>query len=252
MDTSWGKVADWYHNLLTNDPDSYQVKVVLPNMLRLVEPKSGIVIADIACGEGFFSSAFAQAGATVIGADIGGELIEIAKKQKSPNSTFYVAPSHELSFIGSQSVDVVTIVLAVQNIEKYRETFVEVARTLKPGGRFIFVLNHPTYRIPKASSWGYDEEADIQYRRVDQYLSESKSEILMEPGKGEKSRVTYSFHRPLQAYSKALQKAGLAISRIEEWTSHKKSEEGKRQVAEDRSRKEIPLFMAVEAVKLVS
>ena len=41
-------------------------------------------------------------------------------------------------------------------------------------------------------------------------------------------------------------KAGLAITRLEEWISHKKSEEGPRATAEDVARKEIPLFLMLE------
>jgi hypothetical protein len=43
-----------------------------------------------------------------------------------------------------------------------------------------------------------------------------------------------------------LSKAGLSITRLEEWVSHKESEKGPRQKAENKSRKEIPLFMCIE------
>jgi len=247
--TSWGNVAEWYHDLLEKDTDSYQQKVVLPNLARLIEQTQAKKLVDIACGEGFFSRAFSKLGLKVTGADIGKELIAIAKRN-SAEIEYHVAASHELGMIGAATGDVAIIVLALQNIEKYKETLLEASRVLVPNGRLFIVLNHPTFRIPKRSSWQYDEENNIQYRRVDEYLSESKSDIAMQPGKGEKSKTTVSFHRPLQSYSKALQKAGFAISRIEEWTSHKKSEDGTRKVAEDRARKEIPLFMCIEAIKL--
>ena len=60
---------------------------------------------------------------------------------------------------------------------------------------------------------------------------------------------TVSFHRPLQVYIKALTKAGFVVSRLEEWISHKKSGSGPRQAAEDTARKEIPLFLCIEARK---
>ena len=37
--TSWGNDADWYNDLLNSDSDSYQVKVILPNILRLLDIK---------------------------------------------------------------------------------------------------------------------------------------------------------------------------------------------------------------------
>ena len=41
--------------------------------------------------------------------------------------------------------------------------------------------------------------------------------------------------------------AGLWIDRIDEWTSHKTSPEGPRKKALDKSRKEIPMFLALRA-----
>lgn len=72
----------------------------------------------------------------------------------------------------------------------------------------------------------------------------------MNPGQvkeGKMPEKTVSFHRPLQSYFKFLQKSGFAVSRLEEWNSHRKSELGKRSKAEDTARKEIPLFLALVA-----
>ena len=80
-------------------------------------------------------------------------------------------------------------------------------------------------------------------------MSESKMEIDMHPGQT-KRNTTISFHRPIQAYSKSLANAGFAISRIEEWMSHRESERGPRKSAEDHARREIPLFMCLECIKL--
>jgi len=256
MSTSWGKVADWYDDLLKED-DTYQAKVILPNLSRLVDTKSGEHILDLACGQGFFSRAFATTGAQVTGVDISKELIDIAKKGLEDNHKvaleYFVAPSHQLTAVASGTIDKVIIVLALQNIEKIKETMEECSRVLRPEGKLYIVLNHPAFRIPKRSSWGYDESAGIQYRRIDGYLSEGKFEIEMKPGAaafGKKGEATVSFHRPLQVYFKHLSKAGFAVTRFEEWDSHKKSEKGKRSVAEDNARKEIPLFLCLEAKKI--
>jgi hypothetical protein len=67
----------------------------------------------------------------------------------------------------------------------------------------------------------------------------------MHPG-SENKETTVSFHRPLQWYMKHLAKQGFVIDRLEEWTSHKTSV-GKRKDAENRARKEIPLFLYLRA-----
>jgi len=57
-DTSWGKVADWYDELLEEKTGTYQTEVILPNILRLLDLKKGETILDLACGQGFFSREF--------------------------------------------------------------------------------------------------------------------------------------------------------------------------------------------------
>lgn len=247
-DTSWGKAAKWYSSYLETTEDSYQKQVILPGLLRLVDLKPGEKLLDIACGQGFFVREFAKAGWSVEGADISPELIEEAKRL-SPDIAYHIAPANKLSFAEKETFDAATVVLAIQNIEDMAGTFAEAACVLKKGGKLFLVLMHPAFRIPEVTSWGYDEAKRVQYRRVDAYLSPRRSELLVHPGQ-EGSPVTISYHRSLQDFSQALAQAGFAITQIEEWTSHKKSGNGPRRVAEDRSRTEIPLFMMIECVNL--
>ncbi len=244
--TSWGKVANWYNDLLEKDQNSYQRRLILPNLIRLVEAKRGEIILDLACGQGFFAREFAKSGAKVIGVDIAPELINIAKQEKSVE--YHVSEAHKLDFLQNATIDKALIVLSLQNIENAQEVIQEANRVLKPKGKLFIVLNHPSFRIPKASSWGWDETKKIQYRRLDGYLSCSKETIQMHPGDNPKEK-TISFHRPLQFYFKALNKSGFSVSRLEEWDSHKVSEEGPKKAAEDKARIEFPLFLFLEAVK---
>lgn len=247
--TSWGAVASWYDTMLA-DTESYQQKVILPNLLRLLDIKKGMLMIDIACGQGFFTNAFAQNGARVTGTDIAPELIAIAQKNSTKKEAgFIVSPADTLSFAPNDSVDAITIILAIQNIHPIHTVFRECFRVLRKGGTLNIVMNHPAFRIPKSSDWQFDAKANTQYRRVARYLSESRAEINMHPGDAKNAAKTVSFHRPLQSYFKNLSNAGFVIDRLEEWTSHKKSERGPRQTAEDTARKEIPLFLFLRARK---
>ncbi len=249
--TTWGGVADWYDDLLEKGEGTYQKDVILPNLLRAVDPKAGEKILDIACGQGFFSRELSKAGSVAVGADISPELVAIAKKNL-PEGEFHATPAHQLGFAKDGEFGKAIIVLALQNIREAAAALAEAARVLRPGGRLFLVLNHPAFRIPQQSHWGFDEEKKVQYRRVDRYLSEMSVPIIMNPGKkasGEKAEETVSFHRPLQFYFKELRKAGFSVARLEEWISHKKSEAGPRQAAEDSARKEIPIFLFLEAEK---
>jgi ubiquinone/menaquinone biosynthesis C-methylase UbiE len=255
--TSWGNVAEWYDNLLTYDEDSFQAKVILPNLLRRVAPaqKNGgqaKSILDLACGQGYFTREWVKGGAQVIASDIAAPLIAIAQKEQPLPKKYFVSSADDLSSVESNSQDAVTIVLALQNIQNLAGVCSVAARILKPKGTFYIVLNHPAFRIPKLSSWGWDETQNKQYRRIDSYMSESRTEIDMTPGKidTQKKQFTISFHRPLQVYVKALAKAGLSVTHLEEWISHKESRPDGRGPEENRIRKEIPMFLLLEATKI--
>lgn len=255
LSTSWGGVADWYSDLLTGN-DTYQAKVILPNLLRLMPVKKGETVLDLGCGTGFFSRALAHEGAKVVGVDIGEALIAAAKRAGEKNIEYHVASTDKIPFIPAAFADQALIVLALQNMENAAGTLAECARVLKPGGRLHLVLNHPAFRVPQASSWGWDSElpgfdgegSGVQYRRVDKYLSESKVKIQMHPG-SDPEKITWSFHRPLQFYFKLLRKNDLVVSRLEEWSSHTKTPAGPRAEAENRARAEFPLFLYLEIIK---
>jgi hypothetical protein len=71
--------------------------------------------------------------------------------------------------------------------------------------------------------------------------------IQMSPGQ-QPGKLTWSFHHSLEEYVGMLVKSGLMISGLEEWYSDKVSV-GKASKMENRARQEIPLFLALVAVK---
>ncbi len=251
--TSWGKVAQWYDSLLEDGADTYQQQLIKPNLMRLLNIKPGEQVLDIGCGQGFFSRLVAAAGAGVLGVDVAGELISLAKARAGENEKYLALPAEKLSGLTDGRFDAVICVLALQNIKNLPAAVLEMARVLKPGGRALLVLNHPAFRVPTASAWEFDEAKQMQYRRVEKYMSEISQAVDMTQGVKDPKRKTYtwSFHHPLQVYMKAFAKAGLVITRLEEWMSHKTSDKGPRKAAEDLARREIPLFLCLELKKLL-
>ncbi len=248
--TSWGKVANWYDSMLEKDDDSFQTKVILPNLLRSINLDKNQTILDLACGQGFFTRIFGTKGAKVVASDISPELIQIAKKRDT-KTEYHVSPADNIDFCKNGSIDTIIITLALQNIQNAEGVLKECARVLKEKGSVYLVLNHPAFRAPKISSWGWDDKEWVQYRRMDAYLSESQVEIDMHPGQ-KKSEKTVSFHRSLQWYVKMFAKHGFGISRCEEWISHRQPTQGPRFLAEDKARKEFPLFLFLELKKFKS
>lgn len=250
VNTSWGRVARWYDTAIQKE-ESYHKTVILPNLDRLCVVKKGERLLDLGCGNGFFSEHFARSGAHVVGVDLSKEFIVAAQERARIANLlirYHTASADRLGMIASASIDIVLLILAIQNMENYSQVFVECSRVLKKNGRLAIVMNHPVFRIPKKTSWGWDMKARVQYRRIDSYLSEEKIVIQMHPGSRDRE-ITTSFHRPLQSYMAALRKAGFCISNFEEWISPKQSTSGPRAPLENRARKEFPLFLFLEACK---
>lgn len=260
-DTSWDHVAGWYDQLLTERRSDHYDQVIIPGTVRLIAPTPHDRILDLACGQGVVTRALAVAakGAELLGLDAAETLIDAARAHAAadPNAAgadFRVADVRALRSYPLQpaSFDGVSCVMALSNFDPLEPVLADVALLLKPGGRFVAVISHPGFRIPGQTAWGWDAQTRRQYRRVDSYLLPTKHAIEMNPGQaagGAPSVKTWTFHRPLSAYINALAAAGLRVDRLEEWAGQRVSQPGPRADEENRARREIPLFVAIRAVK---
>lgn len=245
--TSWEKSADWYDRVIGERGSEIYRSVVIPAALDLLKPGKGERVLDIGCGQGVFSRALADAGAQVTGVDASGTLIATARKYPSRTPIRYLdRDAAAIRDLGP--FDAISAILCIQNMEHLADVCAACAHVLRPGGRMVWVLNHPCFRIPRQSSWGHEEERKIQYRRLDAYASPLSIPIVMHPGKKD-SESTISFHRSITDLTAAAFSAGLVVSGFQELVSDKQSEPGPRARAENRARKEFPLFLAMRFEK---
>jgi len=245
-------VAAWYDALVGESGSEYHREVVLPGVIRLLTPQAGETMLDVACGQGVLCRLLQARGVVATGIDASNDLIKLARERNpsaEPATTYHVADARNLEFLPESNFNAAACVLAIQNIQPIQPVFTGVVRALKPGGRFVIAMMHPAFRGPKETSWGWDDATKVQYRRIDRYLIPRKSPIFAHPGQ-KTGEYTWTFHRPIESYVKALRNAGLLVDALEEWPSHKTSTSGPRAGAENQSRKEIPLFLALRAIKV--
>jgi ubiquinone/menaquinone biosynthesis C-methylase UbiE len=249
--TDWGDptVAEWYDRLVGDAGSEFHQRIVLPGVLRLLEASAGSRVLDVACGQGVLCRMLRERGIEVTGLDAAEALIRAARERGPNDIRYQVADARELSFLRESHFDAAACMLAIQNIHPIAPLCAGVSRALKPAGRFMIVMMHPCFRGPKETSWGWDEQKRVQFRRVDRYLLPRKSPIVAHPGR-EPDVYTWTFHKPLESYIKALRNADLLIDALEEWPSHKTSDSGPRAPAENTARKEIPMFLALRARKV--
>ncbi len=249
----WGHVGSWYDDLIGQDGSDHHQKLIIPGVLRMLDIKPGEHLLDVACGQGVLGRAAAKRGVQTTGVDMAGSLIQAALERRENTSLehYYQADVRDLAAcaaIAPGTFDAAACVLAIANITPLSPLWQGIYKALKPGGKLVVVLLHPCFRIPKQSSWQWDQPNAMQHRLVDAYLTSEKIPIAMHPGR-DAGPTTTTFHRPLQAYINTLGSAGLWIDHTEEWISGKMPPQGIRFAALDKSRREIPLFLALRAIK---
>lgn len=247
--THWGEVADWYDQLVGDAGSEYHREVVLPGVLRLLDPKPGQKLVDLGCGQGVLCRLLRQRGAEVTGLDAAQNLIHLARERGPAEIRYEVADVRELGFLPPATFDAAACVLAIQNIHPIAPVLEGASRALAPAGRLVLVMMHPCFRGTKESSWGWDEQKKVQFRRVDRYLVPRKTPIVTRPGAAP-DEYTWTFDKPIESYVKSLRSAGFVIDALEEWPSHKTSTSGPRAAAENVARKEIPMFLALRALRI--
>ncbi|HXS14660.1 MAG TPA: class I SAM-dependent methyltransferase [Candidatus Saccharimonadales bacterium] len=245
--TSWETAGKWYNKTVGDRGHYYHQHVVIPGVIRLlgIDPKSSVL--DIGCGQGVLARALPK-DVFYTGIDLAKNLINFAQQQDKNNQhTYLVADATKRLSLPNKNFTHAAAILCLQNMEFPQNAIQNASEHLGKNGRFVLVLNHPAFRIPRQSGWGTGENK-LQYRYENVYLSSQKIPITMHPGEMN-SAVTWSFHHPISFYVEALSENGFVIEKMEEWVSDKESV-GKAAKMENRSRSEFPLFLTIVARKI--
>lgn len=239
MRDSWEEASSWYDKIVGDEGHYYHTHLILPHLELLLKTIPSVL--DVGCGQGILARHLSPH--TIYqGIDASPSLIAAAKKKSPKTALFQVTDACKPWSLKKKDFAAAVMLLCLQNMAGPGEALKETAHHLTEDGLLILVLNHPCFRIPRQSSWGIDDRARLQYRRVNSYMSPLKVPIQTHPG--QKKGETWSFHYSLTDLSSMLFTAGFVIEKIEEWCSNKKSQ-GAHKGREDRARKEFPLFMTL-------
>jgi SAM-dependent methyltransferase len=205
--SEWEDHASWWQEGFTAGADPEYVEQIVPMAAEHLRGCASVL--DVGCGEGQIARVAGYVGAErVVGVDATWAQLLVARDRGGPPE--YVRGLADGLPFPSQSFDAVVACLVFEHIEDVDLALAEVGRVLKPGGRFLFFLNHPLLQTP-GSGWIDDRILDEQYWRIGAYLIEDSG--LEEMDKG----VFIPFvHRPLSRYVNAMAAAGLLIERMEE------------------------------------
>lgn len=245
--TSWEPVSKWYKNLTQSKGHYYHREVIFPNLLKHFNAKKqGQSILDLGCGNGVLLEILPE-NFEYLGLDVSKSLIKDAQN-KYPKKRFKQQDLSEDCHLKESNFSHAIFLLSFQNLEKPSLALKNAKNHLRQGGTLILLINHPCFRIPRQSDWGFDEKQNSRYRKIYRYQTQLEIPIKSHPSRQD-SEVTFTYHHSLQEISKMLFENGFVIASIKELSSNKKSV-GTKAKPENFSRKEIPLFMTIIAKSL--
>ena len=254
-EAGWDHVASWYDALVGDEGSDYHRNVIIPAALRLLAPRTGEKVLDLCCGQGVLIRHLLAAGAgEVMGVDASANLIELAQRRYSTEQaqgrvSFLVADAMKSLPALKEVFDCALCVMAIQDLSDPAAACRSMSQALRTGGRAVIVMMHPCFRIPRQSSWGWDDARKMQYRRIDRYANNLDIPIATHPGRNQ-AVSTLFHHRPLSTYLNALGSVGLAVVGCEELCTHRRSQPGGRSKGENRAWQEFPLFLALKTLRI--
>ena len=202
----WETHARWWQAAFAGGADAEYTEQIIPLVAEHLAGATDVL--DVGTGEGQLARAAVATGARVVGVDPSwGQLAEARRRAGGP--LYLRAEAVALPLPGS-AFDAVLACMVFEHIEGVDAAIAEVARVLRPGGRFLLFLNHPLLQVP-GSGWIDDHILGEQYWRIGPYLVEDTS---ME--EVDKDVFLPFVHRPLSRYVNALAASGLLITRMEE------------------------------------
>ncbi len=171
-----------------------------PAILDLAGNVADRRILDAGCGAGPLFAALRDGGADVSGFDLSTTMVELARRRLGPEADLRVADIGAPLPYDDGAFDDVVAALVLHYLEDWSAPLAELRRVLKPEGRLIMAVNHPTvYKL--------------MYPDADYFATVKYSEEFV--FHDQKAMLTF-WHRPLHAMTDAFTAAGFRISVISE------------------------------------
>lgn len=238
MQQGWeSEAANWARFARTPGFDDAHDNVNRPVLQELL-PAPGRRTLDLACGEGRLSRLLRSLGHTVVGADASPSMVRLAAAH-GDRAPAVLADGGMLPF-ADEAFDLVVAYMCLHDFDEMPRAVAEIARVLQPSGRLCLAIPHPINSAGLFPS----KDPDAPFVISGSYLEASRTRDTIQ--RGGIQLTFHSEHRPLGAYARALESAGLLIEALRE------AAPGDELVARDPSDRRwqrIPMFLHMRVVK---
>jgi SAM-dependent methyltransferase len=194
------------------EPSSVSDFTARPAVIELCRPFAGLRVLDLGCGEGYCSRILRQSGAgEVFGIDVSSRMIDAARREeeRAPLGIRYaVGDACNLAEVAAGSFDVVLAMFLFNylNVSALTTCMRELVRVLKPGGRFVFAVPHPSlpWLLPARPPFYFDVQGQDYFGARDQLFA---GKIWKRDGTPLDVQLV---HKTLEDYFGALRVAGFS------------------------------------------
>ncbi|MDQ0879426.1 class I SAM-dependent methyltransferase [Peribacillus sp. V2I11] len=198
-------------------------------------------VLDLGCGFGWHCRfAREQQASSVVGVDISDNMLQRARgKTDDPFISYIKTPIEDIDFSDSE-FDVVISSLVFHYIESYEAICKKAHDCLKPGGTFVFSVEHPIFTSRNEQDWYVDDHGNHLHWPVDNYQFEGLRETTF------LTENVVKYHRTISTYMNGLIGAGFSIKAVREPMP---SDEMLKSVPEMKDENRRPMFLMISAVK---
>jgi SAM-dependent methyltransferase len=198
----WGSMPRDALQATAYDGDFAKRHLINPVVVRMLGDLAGRRLLDAGCGNGYLSRMLAGRGAEVVGVEPGQSLIDFAVEQEAsaPQGIRYVqADLCDLPDLGAP-FDAVVASMVLPAVPDWTGAMRACVHTLKPGGLFVFTVNHPCF-----------EQLWTTWRRHGEYRTTRYLAEYEIPGPH-----GVDFHRTIGTYLNQLISLGCQLTEIAE------------------------------------
>lgn len=181
------------------------------DLQKILPDFAGKAVLDLGCGYGWHCIYAAEHGAAhVTGVDLSQKMLEVARNKTRFPQVEYIQGAIEDVTLPESTFDIVFSSLTIHYLKSFEDFVEKVYGWLRPGGDFVFSVEHPVFTAYGSQDWYRDESGEILHFPVDRYFyeGERKADFLGE------SVVKY--HRTLTTYLDNLLTHGFSLRRVVE------------------------------------